>query len=114
MNFLTGNRIPLIWGSGHTVESDPIPKGWRCRKIADCQVWVVGQRGKGGCASIRLAGRYGWDVALYLETPKEVDSVLKGGGFLDARFVQIPDVPGFGLEIIREIESERGCESSLL
>jgi hypothetical protein len=46
-------------------------------------------------------------VAIYLETPSEVVEALQGNDSLDARFVQVQDVSGFGLEIIREIENER-------
>jgi hypothetical protein len=46
-------------------------------------------------------------VAFYMETPAEVIAAMKAGDVLDARYVQVPNVPGFGLRVIREIEKER-------
>lgn len=97
-----------IWGSGHTRETDPIKGGWRCRVMPGGRpgTYLIGQEGKAGCATIRPWKGGEWDVAIYLEAPDEVrHSFFRG--HCDARFVQVADVPGFGLEIIREIEAER-------
>ena len=107
-----------FWGGGHTVETLPSNKGWRCRPAGVC--WVVGQRGKRGCASIRVleyahpayADREpALDVAIYLQDPKEVhDAIMAGGaGHLDPRYVEVPilELGGEGLNVLRLIEEER-------
>jgi len=107
------NTLTCIWGGGHTIETDPTLKGWRFRALPEARsgVYLIGQAGKEGCATARLLGSrltgWEWDVAIYWETPEEVSLYVTGDGpFCDGRFVQTADVPGFGLEIIREIENE--------
>ena len=109
-----------VWGSGHTIETDPTQRGWLCRKAwpmkPGCthQVLMLGRRGVAGCATIIrcrdvLSGGAILDVAVYWETPEAVrDSVIQTGkNQHNAVYRQIPDVPGWGLEVIRLIEAER-------
>jgi hypothetical protein len=112
----TPAREPVVcfWGGGHTAETDPTKKGWRSRPVGDSgRLWLVGQPGKAGCASVMIIPeRPGIaDVAVYLESPKEVESWLltprdtRTG--LDARYIQFPAISGVGLRIIIEINKER-------
>ena len=108
------STLMCVWGGGHTRETDPARKGWRVRAEAEGPrgtVYLIGQRGRPGCATARLVGSdftgWEWDVGIYWETPAEVSRYVTGEGpFCDARFVQTADVPGWGLEVIREIEDE--------
>ena len=99
----------LIWGVGHTLETDPTRKGWRCREVKPSHVpghFLVGRPGQEGCASIHRI-RDVWHVGIYLMSPAEAHKLIKEiGGFLDAHWVEVNDIPGFGLDIIREIEAE--------
>jgi hypothetical protein len=107
-----------VWGGGHTRETDPTRNGWRFRALpgARAGVYLIGQAGKEGCATARLVGSdftgWEWDVGIYWETPEEVSLYVTSpapgpeGPFCDARFVQTADVPGWGLDVIREIEDE--------
>ena len=100
--------VAHIWGGGHTPDTDPGRQGWRCVPVRGLtKVWVVGQKGKEGCASFRPLPKGRWDVALYLEGPREVALELSAGRSLDARYVQVTNTPGFGLTIIEEIEADR-------
>jgi len=106
--------VVMFWGGGHTRESDPTNNGWRCRPATsghEHQVWIVGQPGKAGCASIVEHRNGTLDVAIYLETPKEVyesvNAPRESRQCRDARYVRVDAYSGVGLRIIREIEKER-------
>jgi hypothetical protein len=100
-----------FWGTGHTADTDPTRKGWRCRPVAPGgHCWVVGQKGRKGCASVMLVGER-LDVALYLEDPGDVDRAIRAheAHVLDPRYVEMAPRPygGDGLAVIRLIEEER-------
>jgi len=97
-----------VWGGGHTRETDPTMNGWKAKPVIKERpdVLMIGQPGKPVCATvIRLKDRL--DVAVYLETPKEIAEAFKGDRVPDARFVPVADVSGFGLAVIREIQADR-------
>ena len=101
----------MFWGNGHTAETLPTNKGWRCRKMPwksyGATVRLIGQNDKNGCATVRPL-RDGYDVAIYWETPEEVSQKLAvHGGHLDARYVEVEGLCGAGLRVIEEIEKER-------
>lgn len=100
-----------IWGGGHTLETDPTRKGWRCREV-NPGLFLVGRPGKEGCASLSWS-RYlhCWDVGIYHMPPAEAHKYLKEHGGLDAHWVEVGNHPGFGLDIIREIGEELGEDS---
>lgn len=93
-----------IWGGGHTPETDPTSAGWKCRDYE--HVMLAGRKGVEGCFSARRLSAGILDVAIYVETPKEVHNFLNGGDYLDAIFVKIQEHPGWGLEAIRLVEKE--------
>ena len=112
--------VGLVWGNGHTVETDPTRHGWLCRKAWPVdnpayQVYMVGQRGVAVCATVRTLGDGRLDVALYDETPEQVVAAqAKGSGdrdfqtvFSNARYDAAQDAPGWGLAVIEMIEQER-------
>jgi hypothetical protein len=108
-----------IWGGGHTLETLPTNKGWRARPLAKKRpdVLMIGQRGIECCATVVRTKLYddecnerpGLDVAIYLESPEEVLQLAKAEKWeeLSPRFVQIDEIPGFGLRVINMIERER-------
>lgn len=106
--------VSVFWGNGHTRDTDPIQQGWRCRPVGTCgDLWLVGQPGKAGCASICINPLRPevMDVAVYFETPKEIHAWLMAPrasrDFVDGRFVDVPAIGGAGLRIIAEILKER-------
>ena len=98
------NLVHHIWGGGHTLETDPTRKGWRCREVTPGR-FLVGRPGKEGCASFVWC-RDGWDVGVYHMPPAEAHKHLKEGEGVDAHYVEVGNHSGFGLDIIREIEAE--------
>ncbi len=98
------------WGGGHTPETDPSRKGWQKRPSKKApKVLVIGQPGKPGCASVMEMSTT-LDVALYVETAKEISAVLEEGkslGCFDPYYRQIKPISGWGLEVIRWIEEMR-------
>jgi hypothetical protein len=94
----------LVWGSGHTAETDPTRQGWRCKLAYESGPLLVGQRGREVCATLRSLGCGKWDVAIYWDTPEEV---VAQRCRIDASFHEVDDVPGWGLSVIRLIERER-------
>jgi hypothetical protein len=113
--------VMIFFGGGHTAETDPSRKGWRCRPAKaghDNKVWIVGQPGKAFCASVMLTYHLVdgepkdlIDVAIYFEDPKTVQQWINSPRDkrdpLDARYVQFPAISGCGLSVIQEIEKER-------
>lgn len=98
--------IAHVWGGGHTRETDPTQRGWRCRAQPGRlgQLFVIGRRGVSGCASILLLGS-GLDVAIYDNlTPLEVSEGLATGRVIADEYLALPNVPGWGLQIARKIE----------
>ena len=100
-----------FWGGGHTPETDPTRKGWRCRPIVKGSgVYLLGQKGKEGCATLRYIGEGDWDVALYDEAPEEILRRFKEGVYLGATRYETAQellMGGMGLGIIQRIEEER-------
>ena len=96
------------WGGGHTHETDPTRKGWRCKVVpGKTDLLLIGQAGKDGCASVmQMSGKL--DVAIYEEDPITVEKYLKGAGEVsDPLYKTVPNVPGWGLYVIDEIEKDR-------
>jgi len=102
---------PDFWGCGHTAETDPTRQRWRCRRQG--QVWLIGQPSSVGCASVMILRDGRLDVAIYLETPKEISDWLAADRetreIRDPRYLDFHPLEcgGDGLRIIREIEKER-------
>jgi hypothetical protein len=88
-HFKVSSRMALseLWGNGHTIETDPFKKGWRCMHYPKGDVYLVGRKGVAGCFSALLIGKVPystrapfWDVALYSEeTPQQVHDYLMNG-----------------------------------
>ncbi len=109
------SRLMGIWGGGHTVDTDPTKKGWRCRRIGmeKRTVWLVGQKGVKGCATLVDIGRGEWDAAIYAEDPALIDLSLRQGRVgphHGAVYKTVPNVSGFGLKVIELIEEDRESE----
>jgi len=106
------SRCPFVnyaWGTGHTLETDPTRKGWRCRPNQPGSICaLLGRPGTVGCASVIYIRDGELDVALYLETPKVAHEAINGGRahLLDPFYFQVPDLPGWGLKVINRIEED--------
>lgn len=100
-----------LWGTSHTNLTWPARHGWRCQPIErGSRVHLLGRHGSVGCASLIRLNDTTWDVAYYLDEPATVVASYKQNGdriAIDARYVTMPDFPGFGLHIIADIERER-------
>ena len=97
------------WGNGHTLDTDPTRKGWKAMPAYSGQtdLWLLGQRGVAGCATIRQVGDQ-LDVAVYYETPEQVVAWLRElGPHCDAAYFQVSVTPGYGLKVINRIEAMR-------
>lgn len=96
-----------IWGNGHTHKTLPTNRGWKAALIEKgSKTLLVGRRGKEGCFSVQQWPDGLLDVAVYYDTPEDVRTTLlnTGGGGLDARYVQVKDICGWGLPFITELE----------
>ncbi len=94
----------LVWGSGHTRDTDPTLNGWSCRPAWPGGPLMIGRRGIPGCAALAPERHNLWTVSVFWETPEEVTDARCGG--LDPVVRTTPDVPGFGLavlDMIREV-----------
>lgn len=93
----------LIWGGGHTLETDPTKKGWRCGLIRKGgENILVGRRGIPGCFSVARMGNNRLDVALYEETPEEVMAGFKTKTVWP-EFITLDEIPGWGLKAVEEV-----------
>ena len=109
------------WGGGHTPETLPTNKGWRCRFKGNGGftgggrgLWLMGQRNVAGCASIQWYPSMpeefpALDVALYDETPEEISAIIKAGKSMEGIYVKTPvlELGGTGLLVIQFIEHRR-------
>ncbi len=87
-----------LWGNGHTLETDPSRQGWRKAHAGRCpETVLVGRRGVAGCFSARPYLGNQVDIAVYDETPEEVAAAWAKGESLDAYYVQMPLISGWGL-----------------
>lgn len=106
-----------LWGSGHTLATDPTRQGWRAALSRKGGLaLIIGQAGVPGCASVmQLGGQL--HVALYCDvTPEQVARAFRGELDADARaevygaamYRTIPvQYPGWGLEVIQMILVDR-------
>lgn len=105
LEFTSPNPNPgLVWGSGHTKETDPSLHGWSCRPAWPGGPLLVGRKDHPGCAALVPVMGNGWEVSVFWETPEEVTAARCAG--LDPVVRRTADVPGFGLVVlgmIREI-----------
>jgi len=99
----------LMWGGGHTMETDPTKKGWIAKRLKEgSDILLVGRRGVEGCFSVDLWDSGQIDVAVYLDTPEYVAANAKMGRNTDAWFFQMDMYPGWALACIRILEQEHG------
>lgn len=99
-------RISFRWwddwaGGGHTIQTDPTNRGWRCALLTKgSDVAVLGRRGVPGCFTVqKLSGVL--DVAVYDELCPE--DLVKRIPPADA-YKQVPAIPGWALGLIQEME----------
>ena len=107
--FTVDNRwwVRNIWGGGHTAETDPTQRGWRAARVTPNSAVLVGRRGKPGCFSAIQMSDGTIEVALYVETPEEVAASWKKGEVLDCPYRFVPNIPGWALPLIAQIERDR-------
>ena len=94
-----------LWGNGHTVETDPAEWGWRVQQIHG-NVVLVGRPCREGCFSAIPWSNGQVNLAIYTDTPEYMAEMLKVGSNPDARFIDCPNVPGWGLKGIEEVVKE--------
>jgi len=103
------------WGGGHTPGTDPVSQGWRAYPVpgTDRDVVLIGRTGQPKCATVVRMGKY-LDVALYDETPEGVKAAFVAQCLrdLNPRYIQTDFIPGWGLEVIAEINPPVGLRRS--
>jgi len=97
-----------IWGNGHTVATAPTLHGWHARKSPWREdVVIIGQSNTAVCATATLDGSGDVDIAFYDESPEELSSMIKSGQQPDTYYIQVRFVSGWGLEVLRRIQTQR-------
>ena len=105
-----------VWGGGHTVETDPTRKGWRCRHAwftsGGLNMQLIGRPGVRGCATVVRAAVEddGHWVKVFDATPQEVmatksdfDAWMKLIQDRELWDATISPTPGFGLRVLQMI-----------
>ena len=96
-----------LWGSGHTLATDPTHLGWKAKGVRGKPgLLLIGRPGCPGCASVRRLPGGELDVALYAETPCEVAASIAAGDALDARYMSVKCVSGWAMDVIRALAAE--------
>lgn len=108
-DFTVDNRWWWGWaGGGHTVETDPTNRGWRCARVKKGEDLVLlGRRGVKGCMTIRPLSN-GLDVAFYDELAPE--DLIRDGIPPADDYKSVDLIPGWALPLIQEVESSQGVQ----
>lgn len=103
----TTSKPRADWGSGHTDQTLPVAKGWRCRLIPGLpqDIFLLGIPGQGGCATIMWkADRGQWQLGYYDETPAEVIAAIKENKPPYPAFDHMPGQYGWTMEAYRRLQ----------
>ena len=101
----------LVWGSGHTVETDPTRQGWRVRRAGEePDTALVGRRGVKGCFTAVPDATGHLIVRFFFRTPEELDRAIRSGEQVGGWIRTLPHIPGWGLsaiELLQELVTGR-------
>ena len=95
----------------------PLAQPWKCRRAwRGCDtVWLIGQPGVAGCATVRDIGTdRPLDVALYDCAPETIRDDREGIGYHLSGYREAPRRPGWGLNVVMLLAADLASSDALV